>query len=83
MKHIHIQDVPRRKLEDVVLDIVGALDTCRWAFQDVAEASEHGFISEDELRQKVGDIGYSFFDGVFNIFVKAGWLVKHEEAENE
>ena len=83
MKHIYIQDVSRRKLEDVVMDIVATLDACRWAMVDLCDANEHSVLTDDELRVRLGDIGTSFYDGVFNIFVKAGWLVKKEGLENE
>jgi hypothetical protein len=83
MKHIYIQDVPRQELERVVLDIMCSLDVCRWAMVDLCDANEHNVLTDDELYAKLSKLSQSFYDGVFRIFVKAGWLVKKEELGNE
>lgn len=82
-KHIHIQDVPRRTLEDVVLSVSEGLEKCRLAIVDVSEANEHNALTKDELTERLGDIGFSFYDGVFHIFAHFGFVAKSEEVGNE
>ena len=81
MKKIHIQDMPRRTLEDVVLNISAMLETCRQTMVDVADAAEHNVLTDAEFKARLGDIGFSFYDGVFRTFVHFGFLCKPEGAK--
>ena len=81
MKKIHIQDVPRRTLEDVVLAISDALETCRQTIGDVLDADKHKVLTRDEFYARLGDLGFSFYNYVWHTFVDRGWIAKPEDAE--
>ena len=83
MKKIHIQDVPRQTLEDVVLTIATGLAVCKGSLEDVVDAAEHKVLTGNEVRVRAGAIGLAFYDGVFRTFVHFGFLRKREEAEND
>ncbi len=81
MKKIYIQDVPREKLEGVVMAVGMEFIRHSNAIDNTFAALRHGAITDVELGKRLGTIGLSFTCVVGFIFENAGFICKRGGAK--